>query len=69
GIPPTNYIFFTAGKLVSFAHMNRIEKREQTWMRRHYHLWQGSGLSQAQYCRENHIVLRKLLSFLRKTIN
>ncbi|MFV0289898.1 MAG: IS66 family insertion sequence element accessory protein TnpA [Mangrovibacterium sp.] len=24
-------------------------------MRRHYDLWQGSGLSQAQYCRENHI--------------
>ncbi|MFV0290631.1 MAG: IS66 family insertion sequence element accessory protein TnpA [Mangrovibacterium sp.] len=38
-------------------------------MRRHYHLWQGSGLSLAQYCRENHIALRQLLSFLRKTIN
>ncbi|MFV0291397.1 MAG: IS66 family insertion sequence element accessory protein TnpA [Mangrovibacterium sp.] len=35
-------------------------------MRGHYDLWKGSGLSQAQYCRENHIVLRQFKYWISK---
>ncbi|MFV0522442.1 MAG: IS66 family insertion sequence element accessory protein TnpA [Mangrovibacterium sp.] len=65
-IRPSKYVFFIPFAYLSFVRMEKIEKRKQAWMRKHYELWQQSGLNQTQYCKENHIVLRQFKYWIDK---